>query len=360
MVTESFLPQVNGVTNSVLRVIEQLHQRDHEVIVVAPGEGVDCYLGAPVVRTPSMPAPGYKDFRVACPWPGLRATLRDFRPDVVHLASPFVLGAHGAFAADRLDLPVLAVYQTDVAGFATRYGVRRVEPLVWRWLRKVHGMALRTLAPSRAAVADLARNGVERVERWPRGVDLARFHPNHRDGDLHRQLAPLGETVVGYVGRVAHEKQLTLLSGLDRRADMRLVIVGDGPQLSQLQRQLPNATFLGFQSGSVLARTFATLDVFVHPGAHETFCQSAQEALASGVPVIGPAAGGLLDLVLPGRNGVLFEPNSATSLRAAVVDVLENPLRRQAYAAHARPSVRDRSWDVIGDDLVRHYGDVAS
>lgn len=357
--TESFLPQVNGVTNSVLRVCEQLQQRGHDVLVVAPGEGITSYRGAVVVRTPSLPTPGYKDFRVGCPWPGMRAILREFRPDVVHLASPFILGAHGAFAADKLDVPIVAVYQTDMAGFAARYGIARAEPLVWRWLRKVHGTAGRTLAPSRAAVQDLARNGVERVQHWPRGVDLVRFNPSHRDDDLHERLAPNGETVVGYVGRVAHEKQLSLLAGLDRRSDMRLVIVGIGPQLPQTQRQLPNAAFLGFQSGDDLSRTFATLDVFVHPGAHETFCQSAQEALASGVPVIGPAAGGLLDLVEPGHNGALFRPNSAASLHEAVADLLGNPLRRQTFAAHARPSVKSHSWDAIGDDLMRHYADVA-
>lgn len=357
--TESFLPQVNGVTNSVLRVCEQLERRGHKVLVVAPGEGITSYRGAVVVRTPSLPTPGYKDFRVGCPSPRMRTILREFRPDVVHLASPFVLGAHGAFVADKLDVPIVAVYQTDLAGFAARYGVARAEPLVWRWLRKVHGIAGRTLAPSRAAVQDLARNGVERVRHWPRGVDLVRFNPAHRDDDLHRRLAPNGETVVGYVGRVAHEKQLSLLAGLDRRSDVRLVIVGTGPQLPHMRNLLPSARFLGFQSGAELSRTFATLDVFVHPGAHETFCQSAQEALASGVPVIGPAAGGLLDLVEPGRNGTLFRPNSAASLHDAVAELLDNPLRRQTFAAHARSSVKNRSWDVIGDHLMQHYADVA-
>lgn len=360
MVTESFLPQVNGVTNSVLRVCEQLQQRGHEALVIAPGEGATTWAGARVVRTPSLPAPGYHDFRVACPWPGLRTILRSFRPDVVHLASPVVLGAHAAFAAERLGVPAIAVYQTDLAGFATRYGVGAIEPLVWRWLRKVHAHARRTLAPSRAAVQDLTRNGVLNVAHWPRGVDQVRFDPDKRDDELHARLAPDGEVVVGYVGRIAHEKQLTLLAGLDRRPGLRLVLVGDGPQAAQLRRQLPNATFLGFQRGEELARTFATLDVFVHPGAYETFCQAAQEALASGVPVIGPAAGGLLDLVTPQSNGALFEPGSAGALHRAVVDLVDNPLLRQSYARAARPSVSARSWDAIGDQLVQHYADVAA
>ena len=127
-----------------------------------------------------------------------------------------------------------------------------------------------------------------------------------------------GELVVGYVGRLAHEKQVSLLTGLQGLAGVRLVVVGDGPQRRQLQQQLPGAQFLGFQQGPELARTFASLDVFVHTGAHETFCQAAQEALASGLPVVAPAAGGLLDLVEPEQTGLLFSPGCGVDLRAQV------------------------------------------
>ena len=314
--TESFLPQVNGVTNSVLRVCEQLSQQGHETLVIAPGDGPREWAGVPVVRTPSFPLPGYRDFRVARHFPGMTAVLGDFEPDVVHLASPAVLGAQAAFAARRLGIPSVAIYQTDLAGFASRYRLDIAKNAVWRRLRKVHGAAARTLAPSRHAVRQLQDNGVERVVRWARGVDLTRFHPARRDPALRRRLAPRGELLVGYVGRLAHEKQVELLCEVQHQPGVRLVIVGDGPQRKQLESQLPAATFLGFQSGTALAATFASLDLFVHTGAYETFCQAAQEALASGVPVVAPAAGGLPDLVLPDderahvRAGVQRRPGS--------------------------------------------------
>jgi phosphatidylinositol alpha 1,6-mannosyltransferase len=360
VVTESFLPQVNGVTNSVLRVCEQLGAAGHEVRVIAPGQGPQTCAGARVLRVPSVPAPGYQDFRLAVPVPGLSSALKAFRPDVVHLASPAVLGAQAAFAADRLGLPILAVYQTDLAGFARRYGMRYAVPFVWSWLRRVHGLARRTLAPSRPAAEDLQRNGVLRVATWARGVDLGRFNPEHRDDELRRRIAPNGEVIVGYVGRVAQEKELELLAGLDRRRDMKLVIVGDGPVRAELERVLPGATFLGFQGGEQLGRTFASLDMFVHPGAHETFCQAAQEALASGLPVIGPAAGGLLDLVKPGVTGSWFTPGSARSLHERVLELVTDEARRSAMAAAARPSVEGRGWDVIGRELVQHYAEVSA
>ena len=358
VVTESFLPQVNGVTNSVLRVCEQLRARGHEAMVVAPGPGPTEYAGARVVRAPSLPLPGYRDFRLARPWHQLASTLRDFQPDVVHLASPTVLGAQAAFAARRLALPVVAVYQTDLAGFASRYGMSGLERSTWRWLRTVHGLAGRTLAPSRHAVEQLRENGVDRVVRWARGVDLQRFDPLHRDVELRRRLSPDGQLVVGYGGRLAHEKQVSLLSCLQGVPGVRLVVVGDGPQRRQLQQQLPQASFLGFQQGAELARTFASLDVFVHTGAHETFCQAAQEALASGVPLVAPAAGGLLDLVDPGRTGLLFHPGSGEDLRRQVVALSVDDAWRTQLGRQARTSVEGRGWDVLGTQLVEHDSEV--
>src|SRR5581483_7534351 len=158
----------------------------------------------------------------------------------------------------------------------------------------------------------------------------------------------------------AGEKQVELLAGLDREPGIRLVVVGDGPQRASLERRLPGARFLGLQHGEQLAASFASLDVFVHTGAHETFCQAAQEALASGLPVVAPAAGGLLDLVDEGRNGLLFKPSDAIDLHRAVRSLRDDPTRRSALAAAARPSVDGRTWTVIGDELITHYEQVAA
>jgi phosphatidylinositol alpha 1,6-mannosyltransferase len=364
VVTESFLPQVNGVTNSVLRVCEHLGAHGHEVIVYAPGsqgrDEPDTYGSAMVVRGPSFGLPRYRDFRVGLPGPGLGRLLKEWRPDIVHLASPATVGAHGAFLAQRLRIPSVAVYQTDLAGFASRYGLRGADRILWQWLRRIHAAVGRTLAPSRHAVDELERRGVQRVARWARGVDLERFRPDRRDDELRSRLAPNGELIVGYVGRLAPEKQVALLAGIEREHGIRLVMVGDGPQRAALQRKMPGAEFLGFQGGTRLAEVFASLDVFVHTGSHETFCQAAQEALASGLPVVAPAAGGLLDLVDEGRNGLLFTPDNPACLHDAVRSLRDAPERRAELAAGARPSVIGRSWSVIGDELLDHYEQITT
>ncbi|MDH6710605.1 phosphatidylinositol alpha 1,6-mannosyltransferase [Kitasatospora sp. MAA19] len=370
IVTESFPPEVNGVAHSVLRTAEHLVRRGHQPLVVtpAPARGAECpphTFGAeavelPVVRIPSVPLPGYPQVRIALPSRQLAAAVAGHRPDLVHLASPFVLGARGMQVAARLGVPAVAVYQTDLAGYAHAYRAGRGlgEAAAWRRIRAVHRAAARTLAPSTPAAQDLTAHGVPRVQLWPRGVDSVRFHPRHRDEALHRALAPGGEVLVGYVGRLAPEKRVDLLAAASALPGVRVVVIGDGPSGPGLRASMPGAVFLGRRTGEELARCFATLDVFVHTGPLETFCQTIQEAMASGVPVIGPAAGGPLDLVAHHRTGLLVPPRDGAAVARAVADLAAAPARRAAYGRAGRAEVTERTWEAVGDLLLRHYAEV--
>jgi phosphatidylinositol alpha 1,6-mannosyltransferase len=364
IVTESFLPQVNGVTNSVLRVVEQLQDRGHDALVVAPGiDGPGRYRHAEVRRVRAVDLPVISSLPIGVPSPKVHAALAGFAPDVVHLASPFVLGAAGLRAARRLGVPTVAVYQTDVAGFAAAYGLKHGARAAWRWIRRLHSLADRTLAPSLAAVADLTAHGVPRVHRWARGVDTELFSPCRADPRLRARLAPHDELLVGYVGRLAPEKQVRRLAALDVVPGVRVVVVGAGPEEPALRKALPGAAFLGCRTGHELAAAYASLDVFVHPGPHETFCQAVQEALASGVPVIAPDAGGPRDLVEHGRTGFLVEPHDDEAFAAELVSTVEllrhRALRRRLGVA-GRESVLARTWPAVCDELIGHYDQVGT
>ncbi|MFC6084534.1 glycosyltransferase family 4 protein [Sphaerisporangium aureirubrum] len=355
IVAESFLPRVNGVTNSVCRVLEHLAAGGHEAIVVAPAPGPGSYAGFPVMLTRGLSLPFYPSFVVGLPTRRVTRLLEEFGPDVVHLASPTVLGASGMKAARRLGIPVVAVFQTDLAGFARRYGLGAAGPAIWSWLRRVHGRAVLTLAPSTATMRELGRRRIPRLALWGRGVDLERFHPRHRSDRLRAQLAPGGETIVGYAGRLATEKRVHLLAELADLPGVRLVVVGDGPYWRRLRRLLPDAVFCGFRTGRDLSRLVASFDVFVHTGSDETFCQAVQEALASGVPVVAPAAGGPLDLVRHGHNGLLYPPDDPGAMRAAVAALAARPAARARMGERARRSVRERGWAAVCDQLLGHY-----
>jgi phosphatidylinositol alpha 1,6-mannosyltransferase len=364
IVTESFAPDVNGVAHRVLRVAEHLVRRGHQPLVIAPApvRGPVPATGQwpyPVVRVPSLPMPGYPGFRLGLPSGKLRRAFAGHQPDLVHLASPFVLGARGAVTARRLGLPVVAVYQTDLPGYARAYHTGALgEAIAWRRLRAIHNGADRTLAPSTASAASLHARGVPQVWLWGRGVDTGRFTPTARCAAMRRSLAADGEVLVGYVGRLATEKRVDLLADVARLPGTRLVIVGSGPAEAAVRRALPTAVFLGQRGGQELARIYASLDIFVHSGCCETFGQTIQEAAASGLPGVAPAAGGPLDLVVDGITGFLVPPGDQAALAAAVARLVADPALRAAAGRAAREKVQARSWAALGDALIGHYAAV--
>ncbi|MGY1747167.1 glycosyltransferase [Blastococcus sp. SYSU D00695] len=361
VVAETFRPAVNGVVNSVVRVADHLAVRGHGPVVLAPsGESYTSACGAPieVERVPAMTLPGYRGLAVARPGLDLADTLRRLRPDVVHLASPALLGAAAGRAARELGIPVVAVFQTDLAAFARRYRLPGGPALADRLVRRVHGTADLTLAPSSATAAVLRSRGVAELALWARGVDGRQFDPRRRDPDLRATLAPAGELLVGVVARLAVEKRLHLLADVARLPGVRLVIAGDGPCRRRLERALPGAVFTGQRTGEDLGRLVASLDLFVHPGRDETFCQAVQEALAAGVPAVVAAAGGPLDLVRHGRNGWLWSGDDPRVLAAIVAGLRDDRLALRAAAARARRSVVHRTWAAVGDELIGHYARV--
>lgn len=364
IVAESFLPEVNGVSNSVIRVLEHLRRTGHEALVIAPdtppGEprADRIHDGIRVHRVPSRMFPKVTTLPLGVPTPRLVKVLRGFDPHVVHLASPALLGYGGVRAARWLGVPTVAVYQTDVPGFAASYGIPMTARAAWAWFRHLHGLADRTLAPSSVTMESLVAHRFPRVHRWARGVDVLRFAPSAHDEALRRRWSPQGKPVVGFVGRLAPEKHVERLVGLAANDAVQLVIVGDGVDRIKLQSAMPTAVFTGALYGDELAAAYASMDVFVHPGEHETFCQVVQEALASGLPVIAPDAGGPRDLVTPWRTGLLLAVNEFESrLPEAVAHLIAE---RARYALAARRSVVGRSWPVICDELLGHYEAVLS
>jgi len=368
LVAESSLIHMNGVTHSLLQVLRHLEAEGHETRVIAPrgtllerADPVQDVIGphgSELSLLRSVGLPSYPEVRVTFARAGLLSgILRDFAPDVVHLASPFVLGWQALRVADRLGIPTVAIYQTDIPGYAGRYGMPGAQPALAQHVARIHQLATLTLAPSSAALAELRAAGVDRLRLWARGVDSVRFRPERRSASWRAAVAPDGETIIGYVGRLAPEKQVEDLAALAGMPNTRLVIVGDGPSRAALEKLLPSAVFLGFLAGEQLAEAVAGFDVFVHPGENETFCQTVQEALASGVPVVATGRGGPLDLVQNSRTGWLYTPGDLGELRARVVDLVGDPAKRRAFAAAARESVLHRSWSRLGHELLGHYRD---
>src|SRR3984885_4857341 len=247
IVAESFLPHVNGVSNSVIRVLEHLSRTGHEALVIAPDNPPGqppadrIHEGVRVHRVPSRMFPKVTTLPLGVPMPRMLKVLRGFEPDVVHLASPALLGYGGLRIARHLGVPTIAVYQTDVPGFAASYGIPMTTRAAWAWFRHLHTLADRTLAPSSVTMESLVAHRFPRVHRWARGVDVLRFAPSARNEALRQQWSPQGKPIVGFVGRLAPEKHVERLVALAAGDAVQLVIVGDGVDTNKLKSAMPTA-----------------------------------------------------------------------------------------------------------------------
>jgi phosphatidylinositol alpha 1,6-mannosyltransferase len=377
IVSESSLEQVNGVSGSVKQVSDYLRSHDHAVQIIAPkpkphgGE----YNGTKVVGVPKVSLQG---FHVGIPTKSaVRAEVRTFQPDIIHFASPVSkLGNVGLKAAARLGIPTVAVYQTDVAQYAKRFAgeiVDRSSRKEIKWLKEGAGVALEsllgeriadlhnradlTLAPSRSAVQRLIDFGVEpsKIKLWARGVDTELFTPERTTQPqvVNQRRAWRGDTerlVVGYVGRLAPEKSVHRLEALKKLRDIQLVVVGDGPSRAELESLLgDDVIFTGKLTGEALADAYAAFDLFVHTGAEETFGQTLQEAMATGLPVVAPAAGGPLDIVNNSVTGLLYSHDSDEQLVSSVETIIKDEALRRSMGNAGLQKVAGRTWDALGE-----------
>lgn len=359
LICETFLPDVNGVTTTLCRLLEHLQRGGHEALLFAPHGAPEQYAGVPVIPLGGMPLPMYPEVKLTPPQPGITAQLRRFRPDLVHLVGPAVMGAMVPAIARNLRLPLVASYHTDFGAYSRHYGLGFLQSGVNGWLRWIHNRCQLTLCPSSYTLRSLRSSGFRRLRIWGRGVDTQRFHPRHRSDDWRQSVGQQpGETLLLYVGRIASEKRVDLLpEALAGLPNTRLVLVGDGPYRAELERRCAGLPvhFTGYLKGHELATAYASSDAFVFPSDTDTFGQVIQEAMASGLPVVGARSGGTLDLVRDGETGRHFAPGVASDLRARLHELSASATMRAEQGHAGRLAAEGRSWPRVMGELMEHY-----
>lgn len=366
--TDTYTPQVNGVTTVVRRIADVLERSGNAAGVVAPAYPDARARRSGELRVPSLPFPLYPAIRLSLPLRHRVARFLDaFEPHLVHVATEGPLGVLGRGWALRNRIPLVTSYHTDFPQYARHYGGGVLEPLVWRWLLWFHGPAVMTQTPGGAVRDQLVARGLSRTQVWGRGVDTRHFRPERRSDGWHRHLGIRDDQVVVlHVGRLAPEKNLGVLIDAWRLAApqvgarAQLVIAGEGPDAARLRAALPDARFLGFLDREALAGLYASADLCVLPSRTETCGLVALEAMASGLPVIAADAGGFRESVQAGRNGVLAPPDDARVFARAIVDVVHDAAYRARLAAGARATAVERDQRTEDDELLDQYRALAA
>jgi glycosyltransferase involved in cell wall biosynthesis len=362
--SETFLPKIDGIVNTLCYLLDHLAARGHASLLFAPEGGPARYANTPIIGLNGIPFPLYPELKLVPPHVNVSARLSIFQPDVIHVLNPVSLGLVGLQQARQLGVPLVASYHTDVPGFAIRWGLGMFHDVLWGYFRWLHNQADLNLCPSKVTLAELKGQGFQRLKVWGRGVDTARFHPHRRQLAWRLRLsrgqpeAPL----FLYVGRLSPEKRIDWLQPIfEALPSARLAVVGDGPARSTLERRFAGTptVFTGYLSGSDLAHAYAAADIFLFPAANETLGNVVLEAMASGLPVIAPRAGGLLDHVIDDVTGLLFDPEN----QAALITAAQRLARDRAYARQLGTTGRTRieklSWTAILDGLLDEYANLA-
>lgn len=357
IIGESYLPRINGVSNSVDRVAKYLANKGHQVVVITSGKTDILYnRDFKIIRLNSITIPGiYEyDFPLVTST-NLKKIIQHHNFDIIHVASPFVLGYLALKVSKQLNIPSVAIYQTDVTGFAKFYGFRILERIINYWIAKVHKSADLNLVPSRWAKENLFNLGVRNMELWGRGVDVEFFNPIKRSLTLRQNWNSKSKIFIGYVGRLAPEKCIDNLKLIQQDENVQLIIIGDGPERTKLEKLLPEAIFTGRLIGEELATSVASLDILFATGKNETFCQVAQEALASGLYVFAPSEGATKELIHHGISGYIYNESDEFGINQQINTFLSYDELLPEIVKQNRNLVIGNTWESNGEKLYSFY-----
>ncbi len=365
--TETFLPKVDGIVTRLTKTIEFLTKNGDEVIVFCPEGCPDSYKGATIVGVAAMPLPLYPELKLGLPGPAVSDKLEEFKPDLIHVVNPAVLGLGGIWLAKTNNIPLIASYHTHLPKYLEHYGMGMLEPLLWELLKAAHNQALLNLCTSTAMVNELEEKGIQRTALWQRGVDTTNFRPELRSEKMREKLFgkyQKTDSLLIYVGRLSAEKQIERIKPvLDNIPGACLALVGDGPYRGQLEKIFENTqtSFIGYLSGEELASAYASGDIFLFPSSTETLGLVLLEAMAAGCPVIGANKGGIPDIIDDGINGCLYNPdekdNGERSLIEATKKILVDNNKKEIMRKEARKEAEKWDWNQATLQLQKYYSE---
>lgn len=359
--TETFLPKVDGIVTRLSYTVDHLQRDGNQVLIIAPDGGITEYKEAKVYGVSGFPLPLYPELKMALPRPAIGSVIQEFRPDVIHVVNPAVLGLAGIFYSKLWKIPLVASYHTHLPKYLKHYGLEMLEGLLWKLLKNGHNQAALNLCTSTAMMGELTAQGIERVYLWQRGVDTELFHPRQASIKMRSHLSqnhPESPLLL-YVGRLSAEKEIERLKPiLTAIPAARLALVGDGPHRQALKKHFEgtNTHFVGYLMGNELASAFASADTFIFPSRTETLGLVLLEAMAAGCPVVAASCGGIPDIVTDGVNGYLFGATAdIQDVSAMIIRLLSNRQQRDIIRQNARKEAETWSWAVATVQLQDYY-----
>jgi phosphatidylinositol alpha 1,6-mannosyltransferase len=360
--TDTYEPQTNGVSRTLGMATRALIERGHDVRVFTPDDP-NAVPDPRIVPFRSRPFWAYPQLRLTAPMTGqMVAAMTKWRPDLIHVATPFGVGLSALWTSQRLKIPLISSYHTSLAAYARFYNLGALSGIGWKYLRWFHNQSARTMVPTMTIRKELTEQGFSNLSIWGRGIDASAFNPTWRSEVRRASWGASSSTlVVAYVGRLAQEKGVTIALAAMReianeKHDTAFVFAGDGAFEVECRRLAPaGTTFTGRISGRELSETYASADAFVFPSTTDTFGNVLQEAMASRLAVVAADVPQTREVV--GRAGLLIAPEDSSAMATALRSMLASPALVEQLRNNALESVAGRTWDATFDQLERAYAE---
>ncbi|OJU51005.1 MAG: alpha-D-mannose-alpha,1-6-phosphatidyl myo-inositol monomannoside transferase [Bacteroidales bacterium 45-6] len=362
---DMLIEDFDGASRTMYQLINRIPSDKFEFLFVC-GTGPERIAGFKCMRVMSLSVPGNKSYRFATTFfqkAGLEAHIEAFSPDIVHIATPSLLGNFAMKTARKMGLPVISIYHTHFVSYVDYYV--KSFPFLIDFTKDKLKNSLRTFynqcdivyVPSKTMIKELHATGIrpEILKLWQRGIDRKVFSPNRRNTDLVQKITGNANPCILFVSRLVWEKNVQIVIDLYKLAEQlhlkyNFIVVGDGVAREEMEKQMPNAHFLGFMGHEQLANVYASCDVFLFPSTTETFGNVVLEALASGLPCVVANGGGSRDFIEDGYNGYRCEQDNAQDFLNRIWEILKNPELAQMLSHQAVETSRKYTWETLAKE----------
>jgi glycosyltransferase involved in cell wall biosynthesis len=364
--TDTFLPQINGVTNTLSKLMDYYKTKNIEYLIFAPDTYSNLDSNVNVEKFASLKFILYPECRLSFPNIfRIKNTLLEFNPQVIHNITEFNMGIAGLTYGKKLGIPTISNYTTNFADYLKYYNLNIFENAAWNYMRWFHNQNDITLCPSLETLKLINEKGIKHTGIFSRGISTIQFNESFRSISLRKKFGINDKIVLLYVGRIAVEKDIDILAAAYNniynkyKNKVSLIITGDGPELEKYKRTFPkNTIFTGYKKGDELSEIYASSDIFVFPSPTETFGNVVLEAMASGIPVIAANKGGVTDTVKNGINGILFNAGNSLDLEKKIIELIENASLYNFLKSNTILTAKEKSWNKVFDNLICTYENI--
>ena len=354
----------DGANQALNRLVGYLLRQGVQVRVYSPTVEHPAFPPTgDLVSVPSLAIPGRAEYRLPIALPAsVRRDLAEFNPNVVHVSSPDIVGHRAVTWARKRKIAAVASVHTRFDTYLAYYHLQALEPLARNIMRRFYHRCEVVMAPAESTALILRAQRMNRdISIWARGIDREQFNPERRDMEWRRSIGIADdEMAIAFLGRVVMEKGLDVFSDAIHAFEQHglkhhVVVIGEGPARSWFEQQLPNASFIGQQTGNDLARALASTDVFLNPSITEAFGNVTLEAMACALPVIAAEATGATNLVRPGVTGTLVDGTEPEEFAEALAAYSRDDNLRRRHGEAGLAIAQTMDWDSINAAVIRAY-----